>query len=881
MEIEHAYSELSEKEREYSHLSMQEKMLSFQRQCQSRAKDEVRTEMTRFKERELSAMRLECESKMQDEVGRVRRQTEAFFQERLKGLQQRERNLMEGMKTREVQLDATLFSQRQKILDELESVKNRELEARKLIEAENREVRGERERLMFLEQNLKLREINLENANKQSEVTSQQVLSAEHIRLQRDYESKLQSLEVEEARLKEERRSLSQLELICSQQMKEAPELRSQLFKLQEALHVSTESHLFAEKDKAILSEKLERMSDYQLLKSENIRLENEMYLAKLDTGKDKAILEQKMREYEMRISELNPKLNDPSAELQELREKLAVERRNHDKDRILRQQENKQLHSQLDTALYQQNCLKDSLKDHQLLAKQLNHELSELRIRTSNSSRAREATRFDPPPIKSSLRSQTAHPALAAYSPPKLQPDLLNRPKSSRVRIKLPSHSFSTESAFNDTMDMSQSGSEISFVQEARSSLERLEREAQELEQSYKKVHNRILRGTAVEHSSSNFLQDTHYTSTIDPNTMLQSHRFKPITEPGREMFEKSIPSFSLTSLTDINLTADLKSSPQAEQDRSTVFLSSCNTQDNFPSIPSINQLISNPTQSPNSREELSLVQEVNSHETADKLVIPTNHSMLDLQSVSPNMTDIDPIKVFHLMQDKSVSDDLNLTTNTIESIDLSSGLQLNETKSPLEKSPPNKDLPTDPIPPHEPIEAPEATNATTEANTTPLSLDNQAVELTNSELMPERMPLQMDTENTPKVEDKTPSLSEQDELTVADEVLGLLETPDNVVEQSERSFHDNELRTVLKSSDKPDEMITPTKTEPEKPAESEPIDPMAAYMQLLAGSNPNIPVTKSADEISEVLDVSLREDKASYGAFSDSERSNPFKDW
>ena len=875
MEIEHAYSELSEKEREHSHLSMQEKMLSFQRQCQGRANEQVRTEMTRFKERELSAMRLECESKMQDEVVKVRRQTETFFQERMKGLQQRERNLMEGMKTREAQLDATLFSQRQKILDELESVKNRECGAKRLLEVESKEVRGERERLMFLEQNLKLREINLESVNKQNETTSQQVLSAEHVRLQRDYESKLHSLEVQEAKLNEERRSLSQMEVIYSQQIKDATELRNQLFKLQEALHVSTESHLFAEKDKSILNEKLERMGDYQVLKSENIRLENELYMAKLDTGKDKAILEQKIRDFEVRISELKSKLHDPSDDLQELHDKFIVEKRNHGKERILRQQENKQLQSQLDTALYQQNCLKDTLRDHQLLAKQLNHELSELRVRTSSSSRVRETTQFDPPRIKSSLRSHTAYSAPPTYSPPKLQPDLLSRPKSSRVRIKLPSHSV--ESAFNDTMDVSQSGSEISFVQEAKSSLERLEREAQELEHSYKKVHNRILRGTAVE--SNNFIQDIHYTSTIDPNALLQSYRFQPVTESGREMFEKSIPSFSLTSLTDMNLTTDVKSPPQAEHDKSTVALSSCTTQDNFPSIPSITQLISNPIQSPNSRE-LSLVEEIHSYETADKLVIPANNSILDTQSVSPNVADIDPIKLFHHMLDTSVSEELNLTTNTIESIDLSSGLQLNETI--IEKSPPKKDIPTDPILLNKPIEV-TGEGVTTEANVTPKSFDNnpQAVQSTKSRVIPDKIPLELNTKDIPKAENKTSSVSEQEELTVSDTALGLIQTPDNLFEDSERSFHDNELRTVLKPSNKTNEMIIQTEKEPEKPAESEPIDPMAAYMQLLANSNPNIPLTKPTDEITEELDVSLREDKASYGAFSDSERSNPFKDW
>lgn len=42
MEVEHAFTELSQKESEHNNLAMQEKMLKFQKQCQLQANDQVR-----------------------------------------------------------------------------------------------------------------------------------------------------------------------------------------------------------------------------------------------------------------------------------------------------------------------------------------------------------------------------------------------------------------------------------------------------------------------------------------------------------------------------------------------------------------------------------------------------------------------------------------------------------------------------------------------------------------------------------------------------------------------------------------------------------------------------------------------------------------------
>ena len=553
---------------------MQEKMLSYQRECQRRASEQVRADMARFKERELAALRLDSEDRLQEEVRKSRREFEAFYQERQKALQQRERNMMDGMKKRETELDATLYAQRQKILDELEAVKNRELQLRRQFETEERGVLGERERLRNLEQDLNLREMTLQNVNKLKDTEQSEVLTVKKVQLEREYDEKRKSIEIQEATLREERRSLSQLEGICSQQMKEASELRTQLYRLQEAVRLSTEAQFCAEREKQDVIQRVEKMGDYSMLKSENIRLENEVYSIRREVDKQTVIHEERVKDYESRLTDLRMKLRQPSEEVHEMRNKLLHGKQILERERVLNENVSKQLELRLETSEQQQHCLKDALRDHQDLVKQLTQELTELKIRTGNISKRSRPGResLESQPLKSSLR-----PLSAQSAPPQLlpeHPDPLPKQKSARVRIRLPP---TPDSTLNETADVSHSLSEISFVQEAKSSLERLEREAQELEQSYKNVHHRILRGATMDDPIQSILTQYQqpFTSTIDPRKILQKFEVLP---------DKLVPTASLTSLSDLNLTAGVNESQNSDSEKFTDLLSSCTPFDTVP---------------------------------------------------------------------------------------------------------------------------------------------------------------------------------------------------------------------------------------------------------------------------------------------------------
>ena len=882
-------------------------MLSFQRECQRRANEQIKSDMNRFRERELSSMRLECENRMQDEAGKSRRQFEAFYQERLKALQLRERNLMENMKQRETQLDATLFTQRQKILDELVSVKNRETETRRLLETENSGVRGEKERLMCLEQNLKLRELSIENISKQKDIAIQGELAKRQIELEREYEDKLKHIQIQEATLREEKRSLSQLEGICSHQIKETADLRTQLYKLQEAVHISTESQLTAEKDKHILADRLGRMGDYDELKSETLRLENELFVSRHELGKSIAIHDERMGDYQTQISVLRAQLQQPSSEVHELRNTFAHEKHGFERDRIMMQQENIQLQQQLETADHQQRCLKETLRDNQLLVRQLNQELSDLRVKSAgNKTRAsRDVTQFDSNPIKSSLRPHTHSGTMD--TPTKEQPDLLHKPKSNRVRIKLPA----TDTVFNETADFSTASSEISFVQEAKASLERLEREAQQLELSYKQVHSRILRGTDSQFSALDFSQDKLYTSTIDPKAYLPV-----IAEYKQTQMDNNM---SLSSLSSINLTAGVNQSPLGVLEKSTDIISPLTTQDNIPSLPSITQLLSLPTHTSllsDNRNELSMISEVTSD--SPKLL---------LLEQSPNKS-LDPIKLFHELQNSeslcsqdSIGTHQSVAPTPVES-SLSAGMQPNSAAIQSSESKlPFHDTHIQDVPITSMV-ANLSFDVLNRVNTPSLRAiargealreaieESERIEEIQTELEQlQSIPMETDMRVNPieevdsivipnSVSIPTEPIDKRESTIIpsATPILTLIDNPTEPIEKLESTIIPSatpiltQLDNPTEPIDKQESTIIPSITAiqldtPVVPKETEQtIDPMARYMQLLTSDPEREHFTLEAnDDVTTGLDISLKsvEPAVSFGAFSDAEKSDPFADW
>lgn len=120
-------------------LSMEERMLKFQKECSERSKKEINREVARFREQELRLIEQAERAKFRDELERVK---DGLFREhnaKLKALRQRESALEEELSFREQTLRDKLYQDRQNLLAQMrkfQAVDERREQEQKLWEKE-------------------------------------------------------------------------------------------------------------------------------------------------------------------------------------------------------------------------------------------------------------------------------------------------------------------------------------------------------------------------------------------------------------------------------------------------------------------------------------------------------------------------------------------------------------------------------------------------------------------------------------------------------------------------------------------------------------------------------------------------------------------------
>ena len=111
--------------------TIEERMLRYQRECDARMRNELAAEITRIREIEISAMRIEEANKYRQQLQLSRAKEEEQWRQKLDSLKERERESRERLAIREKEIEAKEFSQRQQFLKDIEQLKQRESEMQK------------------------------------------------------------------------------------------------------------------------------------------------------------------------------------------------------------------------------------------------------------------------------------------------------------------------------------------------------------------------------------------------------------------------------------------------------------------------------------------------------------------------------------------------------------------------------------------------------------------------------------------------------------------------------------------------------------------------------------------------------------------------------
>lgn len=124
---------------------IEERMVKYQRECDERVRREVEAEVNRFKELELSQLRLQESAKYREKIDEFQNELDSIHQEKIKELKLREREVLTRVREKERQVESAAFEHRQKVIKDLEMLRMKESEMKKTVELELMAIKTERE----------------------------------------------------------------------------------------------------------------------------------------------------------------------------------------------------------------------------------------------------------------------------------------------------------------------------------------------------------------------------------------------------------------------------------------------------------------------------------------------------------------------------------------------------------------------------------------------------------------------------------------------------------------------------------------------------------------------------------------------------------------
>uniref|UniRef100_A0A8C9SIN5 Uncharacterized protein n=1 Tax=Scleropages formosus TaxID=113540 RepID=A0A8C9SIN5_SCLFO len=131
--IEDEYAALRHQENKLE--SLEAKLAEYRREMEMQFQVEMNAKLKHFKEVELAKIKLEEKEKSRKELWELRRDMERTYEMKSEGLINREKNAIERLQKQQEIEEKEIYMQRQSLLKEIETVRNREAELRQRMEA--------------------------------------------------------------------------------------------------------------------------------------------------------------------------------------------------------------------------------------------------------------------------------------------------------------------------------------------------------------------------------------------------------------------------------------------------------------------------------------------------------------------------------------------------------------------------------------------------------------------------------------------------------------------------------------------------------------------------------------------------------------------------
>lgn len=262
-------------------VSYEAKLTAYRKEIEAQVQAEMNTKLQHFKEVEIAKVKMEEKEKSRKEILELKQNLERAYELRAESLINREKNAIERLQKQQEIEEKDVYIQRQAVLKEIETVRNRDAELKMRIEAFEKTCKIQEEKTKTMEDLLRRRELAVKTMEDTYDQKLKNELSRCQLELKEDYIRRTEKLtenektnKVESARIQKESSSLDA-------KLEEHTRSRSELRRLQMELDTAHSQASILSQQNEVLRERMETMSDYPNLRREKVELQAQLRLLK------------------------------------------------------------------------------------------------------------------------------------------------------------------------------------------------------------------------------------------------------------------------------------------------------------------------------------------------------------------------------------------------------------------------------------------------------------------------------------------------------------------------------------------------------------------------------------------------------------------------
>ncbi|XP_022046508.1 centriole and centriolar satellite protein ofd1 isoform X2 [Acanthochromis polyacanthus] len=261
--------------------SFQSKLDAYRREIEAQMKAEMNTKMQLFKDVEIAKVRMEEKSKFHKEFDKLKQELERTYEMKAKALMDREKNAIDRLQKQQEIEEKNVYMQRQSLLKEIETLRNRENELRMRMEAFEKTCQIHEEKVKTAEELLRRRELAVKTMEDTYDQRLKNELSRYQLDLKENFIRRTEKLTESESRNKVETARIQKESAVIDARLEDLSRARSELKRVQAELDTAQQQISLLTQQKELLKERLETMNDYPSLKREKAELQGQLQLLK------------------------------------------------------------------------------------------------------------------------------------------------------------------------------------------------------------------------------------------------------------------------------------------------------------------------------------------------------------------------------------------------------------------------------------------------------------------------------------------------------------------------------------------------------------------------------------------------------------------------